>query len=133
MQPENSPTGVLTHINVAFVYVSANHEITDQVGHITGRVSRLKNIYPEAVVGEIFGQYINRQRVMRRLDRIVVDECHVALDSLNGFRSWMLVLGNLIRAETQMVCLAATLIQAEAEHILELYDVFYVMIVPYRC
>jgi GH18 family chitinase len=46
MQPENIPAGVLTHINVAFEYVSADHEITDEVGHITGRVSRLKNIYP---------------------------------------------------------------------------------------
>jgi GH18 family chitinase len=45
MQPENIPAGVLTHINVAFEYVSADHEITDKVGHITGRVSRLKNIY----------------------------------------------------------------------------------------
>jgi hypothetical protein len=81
----------------------------------------------------MFGQYINRERFMRRLDWIVVDECHVALDSLNGFRSSMLALGNLVWAETQMVCLAATLIEAEAEHILELYDVSYVMIVSYRC
>lgn len=39
-------------------------------------------VTPESAVGEAFGQFINRQRAMGRLDRIVVDECHVILDSL---------------------------------------------------
>jgi GH18 family chitinase len=38
-QPENIPAGVLTHINIAFEFVTANYEITDEVGHISGRVS----------------------------------------------------------------------------------------------
>jgi GH18 family chitinase len=59
MQPENIPAGVLTHINVAFEYISANHEITDEVGHITGRVSRLKNIYPGLRVNIAIGQSQN--------------------------------------------------------------------------
>jgi hypothetical protein len=63
----------------------------------------------EAAVGEAFGQYINRQRAMGRLDWIVVDECYVVLDSLHGFCSRMLALRNLVRAETQMVYLTATL------------------------
>ncbi|KAJ2980520.1 hypothetical protein NUW58_g6925 [Xylaria curta] len=46
LQPENIPAGVLTHIYVAFEYVSENHEITEEYGSIAGRVSRLKNIYP---------------------------------------------------------------------------------------
>jgi GH18 family chitinase len=46
MQPENIHAAVLTHINVAFEYLSADYEITDEVGHITDRISRLKNIYP---------------------------------------------------------------------------------------
>jgi superfamily II DNA helicase RecQ len=46
---------------------------------------------------------------MGRLDWIVVDECHVVLDSLDGFRSCMLALRNLVRAETQMVYLMVTL------------------------
>ena len=45
MQPKNIPAGVLTHINVAFEYVSANYKITNKVGYITGCVSCLKNIY----------------------------------------------------------------------------------------
>jgi superfamily II DNA helicase RecQ len=46
---------------------------------------------------------------MGRLDRIVIDECHVVLDSVGGFRSRMLALRRLVRAETQMVYLTATL------------------------
>lgn len=45
LEPESIPAGVLTHINVAFEYVSAEHEITDMVGPVVGRTSRLKNIY----------------------------------------------------------------------------------------
>ena len=56
MEPENIPAGVLTHINVAFEYVSAEHEITDGVGHIAGRASRLKNIYPGLRVNIAIGQ-----------------------------------------------------------------------------
>jgi superfamily II DNA helicase RecQ len=66
-------------------------------------------VTPESAVGEAFGQYINRQRAMGRLDRIVVDECHVVLDSLGGFRPRMLAMRSLVQAETQMVFLTATL------------------------
>jgi superfamily II DNA helicase RecQ len=76
-------------------------------------------VTPEAAVGEAFGQYINRQRAMGRLDRIVVDECHVVLDSLSGFRSRLLALRNLVRAETQMVYLTATLRPREEQQFIE--------------
>ena len=76
-------------------------------------------VTPEAAVGEAFGHYINRQRAMGRLDRIVVDECHVVLDSLDGFRSRMLALKNLVRAETQMVYLTATLRPREEQQFID--------------
>jgi superfamily II DNA helicase RecQ len=76
-------------------------------------------VTPEAAVGEGFGHYINRQRAMGRLDRIVVDECHVVLDSLEGFRSRMLGLRSLTRAETQMVYLTATLRPSEEQQFIE--------------
>ncbi|KAF2187533.1 P-loop containing nucleoside triphosphate hydrolase protein [Zopfia rhizophila CBS 207.26] len=50
---------------------------------------------------------------MGRLDRIVVDECHVVLNSTEGWRSRILALRELFRAETQMVYLTATLRQSE--------------------
>jgi superfamily II DNA helicase RecQ len=63
----------------------------------------------EAAVSKAFGQYINQQQAIGRLDQIVIDECHVILDSLNRFRSRLLALKNLVRAETQIVYLTATL------------------------
>jgi superfamily II DNA helicase RecQ len=57
-------------------------------------------VTPEAAVSEAFRQYINRQQAIGRLDRIIVDECHIVLDSLDGFRSQMLALRNLVQAET---------------------------------
>jgi superfamily II DNA helicase RecQ len=66
-------------------------------------------VTPEAAVGEAFGHFINRQRAMGRLDRIVVDECHTVLDSTQGWRSKLLELRNLVKVETQLVYLTATL------------------------
>ena len=58
MQPETIPAGVLTHINVAFEFITADHEITDEVGHISGRVARLKNIYPGLRVNIAIGGWV---------------------------------------------------------------------------
>jgi superfamily II DNA helicase RecQ len=66
-------------------------------------------VTPEAAVSEAFGQYINQQRAIERLDQIVINECHVILDSLNKFRSRLLALKNLVRAEIQIVYLTAIL------------------------
>jgi superfamily II DNA helicase RecQ len=66
-------------------------------------------VTPKAAVGEAFRHYINQQQAIGRLDQIVVDKCHVVLDSLDGFRSRMLALRNLVQAETQIVYLTATL------------------------
>ena len=46
MQPENIPAGVLTHINIAFAYISESGEITDDDGPIVARIARLKKRYP---------------------------------------------------------------------------------------
>jgi len=58
---------------------------------------------------------------MGRLDRTVIDECHVVLDSLGGggFRSQMLALRGLVRAETQIVYLTATLQPREEQQFIE--------------
>jgi superfamily II DNA helicase RecQ len=72
-------------------------------------------VTPESAVGESFGHFVNRQRAMGRLDRIVIDECHVVLDSGAGgsWRSRVLGLRGLVRAETQLVYLTATLRPAD--------------------
>jgi hypothetical protein len=70
-------------------------------------------------VGEGFGHFINRQRGMGRLDRIVVDECHVVLDSLHGWRARVLALRRLVTVGTQMVYLTATLRPSEEAPFIE--------------
>ena len=72
-------------------------------------------VTPEAAVSESFGHFINRQRAIGRLDRIVVDECHTVLDSGAGgtWRSRVLGLRGLVKAEVQMVYLTATLRPAD--------------------
>lgn len=77
-------------------------------------------VTPELAVGEGFRHYINRQQVIGRLDWIVVDECYVVLDLLGGFRSRILGLRNLMRVETQIVYLTATLWLVEEQQFLEL-------------
>jgi superfamily II DNA helicase RecQ len=77
-------------------------------------------VAPESAVGEGFGNFMNRQRAMGRLDRIVVDECHVVLDSVDGWRTRMLGLRNLVMVETQMVYLTATLRPSEEELFIQL-------------
>ena len=59
-------------------------------------------VTPKAAIGESFGHFINRQRAMGRLDRIIVDECYVVLDSGagGGWRSRMLGLRGLVKVET---------------------------------
>jgi superfamily II DNA helicase RecQ len=65
-------------------------------------------VTPESAVSESFGVFINRQQAMGRLDRIFVDECHV-VDSTGGWRTRKLALRNLVKAETQLVHLTATI------------------------
>jgi superfamily II DNA helicase RecQ len=46
---------------------------------------------------------------MKRLDRIVIDECHIVLNQQRDFRPMMQQLGRLMMARTQVVLLTATL------------------------
>ncbi|KAH3002693.1 hypothetical protein KXW60_006664 [Aspergillus fumigatus] len=66
-------------------------------------------VTPESAVSPDFQTFLNRLRWMRRLDRIVINECHVVLNSQGDFRPQMAQLGKLVRARTQMVWLTATL------------------------
>src|SRR5579871_5449988 len=66
-------------------------------------------VTPESAVGEEFGTFLNRMRTMKRLDRIVIDECHVILNDKLDFRKYLQQLGRLMMAKTQMILLTATL------------------------
>jgi superfamily II DNA helicase RecQ len=49
------------------------------------------------------------QRNRRRLDRIVIDECHVVLNESTTFRSHLQRLGGLVKMASQMIMVTATL------------------------
>lgn len=66
-------------------------------------------VTPEGSTTEAFHQWMNRERAMGRLDRIVVDECHVILDSQQRWRDKMRDLIDLSIHETQLIYLTATL------------------------
>ena len=66
-------------------------------------------VTPESAVSETFQTFINRKQWTKELDRIVIDECHIILQEGYEFRKQMAQLGALVRAETQIVLLTATL------------------------
>jgi superfamily II DNA helicase RecQ len=59
-------------------------------------------VTPESAVGTEFRTFLNRMRTMRRLDRIVVDECHIILNDGLDFRKYMQQLGQLMTAQAQV-------------------------------
>ncbi len=63
----------------------------------TPRAAAIIFVTPESVHTEGFQLFINRLKERQQLDRIVVDECHMLLDSNKDFRSKMRELGHAIR------------------------------------
>lgn len=43
-------------------------------------------VTPEATRSQAFRTFLNRQRLLQRLERIVVDECHTILNNQEDFR-----------------------------------------------
>jgi superfamily II DNA helicase RecQ len=72
-------------------------------------------VTPEGTASDAFHTFMNRQRMMGVLDRIVFDECHVVKDSMDGFRLKVLDLDRLGRYQTQLVYLTATLKPTDEE------------------
>jgi len=72
-------------------------------------------VTPETIPGEMFVNFVNRQRILQRLDRIVVDECHVILSQNPAFRPLLQQIGALRAASTQMVLLTAILPPGEEQ------------------
>lgn len=73
-------------------------------------------VTPKSAVSPDFQTFLNQLWWTRRLDWIVINECHVVLNSQRDFRPQMAQLGRLVQARTQMVWLTATLpLSIEAE------------------
>jgi superfamily II DNA helicase RecQ len=46
-------------------------------------------VTPELVVTKAFSRFINQKKMIRQLDRIVIDEYHVVLESTDKWRLQM--------------------------------------------
>ncbi|KAL8685459.1 MAG: hypothetical protein Q9218_007746, partial [Villophora microphyllina] len=66
-------------------------------------------VTPESALGEGFVRFLNRLRKQGRLDRIVIDECHVVLNQQPDFRPKLREMARLNQAQVQIVALTATL------------------------
>lgn len=66
-------------------------------------------ITPESVFTSRFSEFLGRQKIQNRLDRIYLDECHVILDARPDFRPKLLRIAELLTWEIQIVYLTATL------------------------
>jgi hypothetical protein len=70
----------------------------------------------ESAVTKTFNTYINRLQSTYQLDRVVIDECHVVLDSGPDFRPKLRALGaEIVQWKTQMIFLTATLLPKDDE------------------
>ncbi|OKP11118.1 ATP-dependent DNA helicase Q5 [Penicillium subrubescens] len=76
-------------------------------------------VTPEAVFTDSFQSFLNRQRDNIRLDRIVIDECHVMLNTSEKFRPRLQQLGQMHRFGAQMVFLTATLPPCEESRLFQ--------------
>jgi RecQ family ATP-dependent DNA helicase len=66
-------------------------------------------VTPESAISKAFMNYMRHLQGMDRLDRIVIDECHVLLNTRLSFRKQLQKLQKLIQFTVQMVLLTATL------------------------
>lgn len=66
-------------------------------------------VTPEVAVSPSFGRFIDEKRMMQELDRIVIDECHVLMESSPKWRPEVLKLTQMTEKDTQVVYLTATL------------------------
>lgn len=72
-------------------------------------------VTPESGVSKAFQQFVNLLRNTYRLDRIVIDECHIVLASRPNFRPKMRPSGELLRLRVPTGFMTATLRPTDEE------------------
>jgi superfamily II DNA helicase RecQ len=88
------------------------------------RMAQIVLVQPEAAVGKMFAQYLNKLQGLGQLDRIVIDECHTVLDSKPDFRPEMRKAGAVMMDRAvQMVYLTATLSPSKEAEFLDIMKV----------
>lgn len=71
--------------------------------------ARIVLVTPEGAVTKAFSRFIDEKRMMQQLDRTVIDECHVLLESNATWRPDVLKLTEMTDKGTQVIYLTATL------------------------
>jgi superfamily II DNA helicase RecQ len=76
-------------------------------------------VTPGSAVTKVFSRFINQKKMMRQLDRIVIDEYYMVLESIDKWRLQMKQLVEMGEKGTQVVYLIATLPLAEEGRFLQ--------------
>ncbi|PVH91867.1 hypothetical protein DM02DRAFT_734000 [Periconia macrospinosa] len=71
--------------------------------------ARIVLVTPESAVTKGFSRFLDEKRMLHQLDRIVIDECHVLLESTKDWRPDVLKMTEMTEKGTQVVYLTATL------------------------
>lgn len=64
---------------------------------------------PEGAATKSFSRFVDEKRMLRQLDRIVIDECHILFESTDAWRPDVLRLSEMTGKGTQLVYLTATM------------------------
>jgi len=78
---------------------------------------------PESVVTPAFGRFIEEKKRSHQLERIVIDECHMILESTDQWRPKVRQLKEMAGRGVQMLYLTATLLPSEEAAFHEAVDV----------
>jgi superfamily II DNA or RNA helicase len=80
-------------------------------------------VTPESAVSQGFMNHLRKLQGMDRLDRIVIDECHVLLNTQLDFRRKLQKLKKLVEFTVQLVLLTATLPPSKESELLSMISI----------
>jgi superfamily II DNA helicase RecQ len=80
-------------------------------------------VTPESAVSQGFMNYLRKLQVMDRLDRIVIDECHILLNTRLDFRRKLQKLRKIVEFAVQLVLLTATLPVSKESELLSMMSI----------
>jgi superfamily II DNA helicase RecQ len=80
-------------------------------------------VTPESAVSQGFMNHLRKLQAMDRLDRIVIDECHVLLNTRLDFRRKLQKLRKMVEFTVQLVLLTATLPPSKEAELLSMISI----------
>jgi superfamily II DNA helicase RecQ len=80
-------------------------------------------VTPESAISKGFMNYMRKLQSMDRLDRIVIDECHILLNTRLDFRRKLQKLRKVVEFAVQLVLLTATLPPSKESELLSMISI----------